>query len=132
MRVEFRPFGEGGRMTDSKKDALALGPRCLAGEAQPPRPGRPGRRDQGGPAAVTGEARLARPEGPGDRIRGKKLIQRENHETVAKIASRKSRMLQDRQEVLKKWCGRAAAGNPTAPGMKKRRDEILRPSGRTA
>ena len=56
MRVEFRPFGEGGRMTDSKKDALALGPRGLAGEAQPPRPGRPGRRDGRGPAGATGGA----------------------------------------------------------------------------
>ena len=78
MRVEFRPFGEGGRRADSKKDAFL---------EEPPWGrwawlGRPSRRDRGGPAAVTGEARLARPEGPGDRIRGKKLIQRENHETV--------------------------------------------------
>ena len=60
------------------------------------------------------------------------VTQRENHETVPRIASGKSGMLQDKQEALQNRCGRAAVGSPTAPAMKIKRNEFLRPSGRTA
>ena len=58
--------------------------------------------------------------------------QREDYQTVPRLAFRKSRLLQYRQEVLQKRCGWAAVGNPTAPGMKIKRTENLRPSARTA
>ena len=53
-------------------------------------------------------------------------------ETIPRLALRKSRMFQGRREVLQKWCGQAAVGNPTAPEMIIRRTENLRPPGRTA